>query len=299
MGGHAALGSTLAHALAAGYLVTMMFSMGLELGGRPKGPKQEKRHERRLLLRGLAFNLLLLPLVAFTLSRLLHAGDEVETAFLILAAAPGGRYAPMLARLARAELSLSVEITLFLAKLTAFTAPPTLQLLLQTHHVDLPELRLIAQLAVLQMLPLFAGKMIRRHRPAFAARLDRPVRALSLVCVALIVIFLVIHREIRSVLFIGVRGWLAALSFAAAALGIGWLLGGRSEEARRSMALSGNSRDVALALMVASLVFSGGVQLAVFGEWMVFLAFNLIFAALVGRRTQGLGAGVALPRAPA
>jgi bile acid:Na+ symporter, BASS family len=126
-----------ARAAAAIYLIIMMVSMGLELGGRAPGSKAAKRRRRRLLLRGLAFNLLLLPLFAVLLTRGIHASGDVTVAFLLLAAAPGGRFAPHLARVAGAELGLSVEITLFLAKLVAFTAPLTARLMLQCRRPDI------------------------------------------------------------------------------------------------------------------------------------------------------------------
>jgi bile acid:Na+ symporter, BASS family len=274
--------------LTAGYLCTMMFAMGLELGARPKEDKAGKRRQRRLLILGLAINLVLMPLLAVLLTRSLHAHGDVAIALLILMASPGGRFAPMLAKSARADLALSVELTLFLAKLTSFTAPPTVMWMLHSQHLDLPELRFIAQLVLLQFLPYLAGKLIFRHRPAWAESLAKPVRLASMTFLALILAFLVAHREMRSLVLIGARGWLAALTMAGATLGIGWLLGGRTAATRRSMAIGVNARDGALALFIGTLAFpQGGVQIAMVGEWLIFLVCNAAFAALIGRRTMG------------
>src|SRR5258708_6483166 len=109
-----------ARALTAGFLVVMMFSMGLELGGEPAKDKQAKRRARRLLLRALLVNLVVMPLVAFAVVRGLHRSGAIASAVLLVAATPGGRFAPRVAQLARADLGLAVEITLFLAKLTGF-----------------------------------------------------------------------------------------------------------------------------------------------------------------------------------
>ncbi|HZS36316.1 MAG TPA: hypothetical protein VFF06_05795 [Polyangia bacterium] len=51
----AALTGTAARVLTASYLVTLMFSMGLELGGEHED-RRVKRRQRRLLVRALAFN---------------------------------------------------------------------------------------------------------------------------------------------------------------------------------------------------------------------------------------------------
>ncbi|MDB4970264.1 MAG: Bile acid:sodium symporter [Myxococcales bacterium] len=293
-----ALSSLVARALTGAYLVTMMLSMGLELGAAPKEQGAAKRSQRRLLLRGLAINLVLLPLVALVVVRALHTRGDVALALLVLAATPGGRLAPQLTRIARGELGLSVEITLFLGKLTAFTAPLTVEWMLGARSIKVHELTLVAQLAVLQILPYLAGKMIRRRRPSFAARLLHVARFSALACVVAIVAFLVVHREIRSVLLIGGNGWAALLCVAAISLLLGWLLGGPSVRTRRAVALSVNARDLALALVIASLAYpGGGLQSLLFAEWLVFIAFSLAFAAvsrrhgvLVGRPPMvGLG----------
>ena len=91
-GGHARDG-TLVTILSAAYLVSMMFALGLELGGGPKETKEQKRAKRRMLVRGLFLNLVVLPLVAFGITRALHARSEVAVALLLLAVVPGGRYA--------------------------------------------------------------------------------------------------------------------------------------------------------------------------------------------------------------
>src|SRR5437763_11552321 len=89
-------------------LIAMMFSMGLEVGGEPAEDKQAKRRQRRLLVRGLLFNLVLLPLLAVTLTRALDASGDVAIAFLLLAASAGGRFAPQLSKIAGAPRGLSV-----------------------------------------------------------------------------------------------------------------------------------------------------------------------------------------------
>src|SRR5258708_2225933 len=93
-----ALTGTAARVLTASYLVTLMFSMGLELGGEHED-KQAKRRQRRLLVRALLFNLIFLPAIALAITRGLHTAEGVEVALLLLAATPGGRFAPQLARL--------------------------------------------------------------------------------------------------------------------------------------------------------------------------------------------------------
>ncbi|HEX8951979.1 MAG TPA: bile acid:sodium symporter [Polyangia bacterium] len=268
--------------VAAAFLVAMMLSMGLALGGEPAKDKAAKRRTRRLLLRALAFNLVLLPLVAVTLTRAFRVSDDVAIAFLLLAASPGGRFAPQLGKLAGADLGVSVEITLFLAKLVSFTAPVTARVLLHTHHIELRELPFIAQLVVLQLAPYIAGRQLRKRRPALAARIARPVELVMWTLLAVVVALVFAHLHGRLAGLAGARGWWPVLAFAALGPALGWLLGGPAPQTRRALAISANARDVALASVMASLAFGGsGVPLATLVVWLLLLLADLAFVRIV------------------
>ena len=270
--------------VAATFLVTMMLSMGLALGGEPKKDKEGKRRSRRLLARALAFNLVLLPLVAVTLTHVFRVSDDVAIALLLLAASPGGRFAPQLGRLAGAELGMSVEITLFLAKLVSFTAPVTARILLHTHHLELHELPFIAQLLVLQLAPYIVGRQLRKRRPRLAAKLVRPVEIVMWTGLGLLAV-VVVARLHGVAALAGARGWWPVLVFAALAPALGWLVGGPAGEMRRAIAVSANARDLALASLMASLAFAGGnVHVATLAVWAVLLLADILFVRLVAVR---------------
>jgi predicted Na+-dependent transporter len=279
----------LARALAAAFLVAMMLAMGLELGGEPRQSRAAKRRKRRLVARALALNFVFLPLGAFALTRVFRASDDdvVVIALLLLAASPGGRFAPQLGRLAGAELGLSVEITLFLAKLVSFTAPVTARLLLRTHHLEVRELPFIVQLLALQLVPYVIGRQLRRRRPALAARIARPVDAFMWSC--LVVLAAVLAARVRELgVLVGARGWWPVLTFAALAPALGWLAGGRDAEARRAFALSANARNLGVAVVLASLAFADArVHAATIALWVFYLLVDFALARLFARRPRG------------
>lgn len=281
---------TATRTVAAAFLVAMMLGMGLTLGGEPAADKPAKRRKRRLILRALLFNFVLLPLVAVTLTRALGVHDDVAVAFLLLASSPVGRFAPQLGKLSGAELGLSVEITIFLAKLVSFTAPVTARLLLHTHHIEIRELPFIAQLLLLQLLPYVVGRQLRKRWPAWAAKLARPVEIAMWMLLGVIVVFVVARLRGWAPLVTS-RGWLAVFLFAIVAPALGWLVGGPSPPARRAIAVSANARDVALASMLASLAFAGtDVQLATIVVWLVLLLCNVVYVFFVARRGGGRAA---------
>jgi bile acid:Na+ symporter, BASS family len=268
-------------ALSALYLVSMMFALGLELGGSPKESKEKKRAKRRMLVRGLVVNLVVFPAVAFGITRVLHASNDVTIALMLLASVPGGRFAPHLVKLGNGDVPLAIELTLFLAKLTAFTAAPTARWLLGIDAINVHELPLIAQLILLQIVPLYAGKWLRRkHRPV-AERLLRPSHRVAIA--AMLAVFLaVLLREDRGLLeVLSDRAWLAVAATGLAWPLLGWLLGSPAEPHRRTFAITADAREIALALVLASLAFPPrhGVHTAIFGIWSIFTLVSVLLAA--------------------
>ncbi|HEY2746104.1 MAG TPA: bile acid:sodium symporter [Polyangia bacterium] len=280
-------GDVLVRAGAAVYLATMMFSIGILVGAAPKAEPQARRRDRRLLLRALAIDLFVLPAAAWSILRLLGAHGYVATGLLILAAAPGSRILPSLARRAHGELTLSVEIALWLAKLTAFTAPTTLALLIDVHRVRLHDLRIIAALLGIQLLPYLAGRALRRRRPRWAARLGRPLDLARTVLFVALVALIVATGKLAGLRIIGEIGWIGVLVFSAFSLALGYVCGGARPSVRRSFALAVNARDLSLSLALATLAFPGRpVELPLFAAWLITFACNVMFAELAGRRAR-------------
>jgi BASS family bile acid:Na+ symporter len=250
------------------YLVSMMFGLGLELGGGPKESKAEKRSQRYILLRGLVLNLVVLPFIAFAVTRALHTSSEVSIALLLLVAAPGGRYAPHIVKLGVGNVPLAVELTLFLAKLTAFTAPPTAQAMLTLHSLEVRELPFVLQLILLQLVPYYFGRWLRRTHEPTAARLLRPAQRTALV-LALAAAVVVLVKGDRGVLqLLADRGWIAVGIIVIVSPLLGWLAGGARSADRRALSISANARELALALVLANLAYpNSGVHTALFGIW--------------------------------
>jgi BASS family bile acid:Na+ symporter len=277
-----------ARALSAAFLIFMMLSTGLQLGGEPPADKAAKRHKWLFVLVGLVFNFVMLPLLALVLTLALHVSDAVAVAFLLLAASPGGRSAPQIARYAGADVGLSVEITIFLAKFVSLTAPVTAALLLHSHKIEIRELPFIVQLILLQMAPYILGRQLRKRKPELAARIARPVDIAMLISFAALAVLIATHVRGLATLA-GMHGWRAVITFAVLAPTLGWLLGGARAGTRRAIAISANARDVALASMLANLGFDSKVHAATIAIWLLLILFNLALVRFVWRRPIGAG----------
>lgn len=275
----AALTALAPRVLAATYLVAMMAQLGLEL--EPVEDRAAKRRQRRLILRALVFNFVVVPGIALAAARGFGATGPIATALLLLAASPGGRYAPMLVKLARGDVGLSVEITLFVSKLNSIISPLLAVSMIGTHHISIHELTYVVQIFVLQFVPYFGARQLRKWRPQVAAQLARPTGIAATAAALALLAYLIAHHELRSALFLGVRGWLAVLVFGMVALALGWLAGGRDARERRAFAVAAEARNLALALVLANLaVGDPQVLLATFGAWLILLALGAAAAAL-------------------
>jgi bile acid:Na+ symporter, BASS family len=267
-------------ALAALYLVSMMFTLGLELGAAPKESREKKRAKRLMLVRGLVINLVVLPAVAFGITRALHASSDVAIALLLLAAVPGGRFAPHLVKLGGGDLPLAVEVTLFLAKLTAFTAAPTARWLLGVRAIDVHEVPLILQLVLLQIVPLYAGKWLRHKRRTLADRILNFSHAIAIACMLAVFVAVLLREDRGLVAIMSDRAWLAVALTGIAWPLLGWLLAGPNDGDRRALCIIADAREVALALLLASLAFPDrGVHTAIFGIWSIYTIVSLLLAA--------------------
>ena len=270
--------------LVCAYLVCMMFSIGMLVGGMPKPDKLRRRHERRLLARALLLQLVVLPLVAWGVLELFDAHGNTGKALLVLAVAPGGRLLPNMVRRAHGEIGLSAEISIWLAKLTAFVAPPALALLGRVHRVELHDLDIIAALLGLQLLPYVAGRTLRQHRAAWSQRIMRPLELTRGALIVAVLVVVLANGKLAMLHLMGDRAWLGALVFTAVSLGLGWLFGGREPSTRRTFLLAANSRDLALGMTLASLAFAGlPIELPVMGIWAFTFACNLVLCEILGR----------------
>ena len=150
-----------------------------------------------------------------------------------------------------------------------------------------PPGRLVAGMVLVVVLPVLAGMVIRRRRPAWAGRLDRPLRAASLagVVLLLVLVFATQGAQIRRAEWIGTAT--AALAFTGAALlaGLGFgralRLDGRESF---TVGLLFATRNVGLAMTIA-VAMLGRLDYAVFAA-VYFLAETplLLGAAALFRR---------------
>ena len=152
----------------------------------------------KAVLVALACQLLVLPLACFGLVLAFDLPPALAVGMLLLAASPGGTTANLYSHLFGGNVALNISLTAVNSILAVVTLPVIVNLSLG-YFADGGTVGLqfdkVLQVFAVVLLPVLLGMLIRRHRAAFAERMDRPVRILSAVVLAAVIIGAVINER--------------------------------------------------------------------------------------------------------
>ena len=176
---------------------------------------------------GLFAQLILLPLAGFALAIAFNLSPPMAVGLMILAACPGGVTSNLVTHVSRGDTALSITLTAINSAITVITIPLILAASLsyfigESRQVELPVLKTIGQIVGITILPVAIGMLIRRYKPAFADRMDRPSRIGSTVVFAIILAGLIAaNLDLLKQHFLALSGVTLALNLATMAMGFG------------------------------------------------------------------------------
>ena len=271
--------------------VLMMTALGLDLTGRDFA---RVRRQPGLVLGGLVGPLLLLPPIALVLVWLLRPTPDVAAAVLLIAACPIGGIANTFSYLARASGALSITLTGLSCLLAAVTMPVLGRLfaglLPDSLVLTVPVSTLLAQFAVLLIVPAGLGMWVRQRWAEWAIARQPLLRQLSFAGVALVLALIVLDDPGAFVGGLSTTVPLAAAFVVCSAAG-GWVTGAmlsRQPEDRFTIAVGFGCRNLGVAMAVAVSML-GRVEFARFA-YTYFLAELplMLIAVAVFRRQRGV-----------
>jgi BASS family bile acid:Na+ symporter len=239
-------------------LFAIMFALGLSLQG---DAVMQLRRRPALFLRVLAGSCLLVPLVALLLLKLpASAGLSPPAKFgiALMAISPS---APLTLRKAgqhggSRELAALLQVG---AAITAIVSIPLMADLFRASFAvkgwDIGSADVGRQVALVQILPLGLGLLLRRWQPDLTARLRGPLERLAnLLLLALTVLVLVKTAPLlTSFITANLLALAAMAAMVVAALAIGYVLAGPGRQERTTTALVTSMRNPGLALLFASI----------------------------------------------
>ncbi len=199
--------------------------LGLGMGLTLEDFRRVARYPRAVIT-GLVLQVMLLPAAAFALALLFGLPPELAVGLMLLAASPGGATANIYSHLARGDVALNITLTAINSVLCLATLPLILNLSLEYflgagQYVP-PPVQKVVEVAAIIVFPVVIGMLLRARAPGFTARLEKPLRLLSVLVLALLVVGAVMQGRETLIAFFAVVG-LACLSFNLISMGVGYL----------------------------------------------------------------------------
>lgn len=136
---------------------------------------------------GLVAQLLLMPALGFAIAALLDLPPALAVGLVIAAACPGGTTSNLIAFLARANVALSIVLTVLASVATIVTLPVFVDLALRWQPaasdvaVRVPVGRTVLLLVAIVLVPVTIGMVVRRRAPERAGALERIVSLIGAV----------------------------------------------------------------------------------------------------------------------
>ncbi len=247
-----------------------------------------------LVLRTLAVNCLVVPLLAFVLLRLFDAGPYVSAGILTLVFFPGAVFGPTFTEVSKGDVPLSIGLMVMFCGVSLLVSPFLLHFLLgRLLHGDgvvIDVFRIMRLIFLAQILPLSLGLVVLRLRPRWAQKAAGPVKRLSS-ALGLAVCAVILWTRFSSLEVFGLRAVGGMILLFLLSLLAGLVIGGREPGPRRSVIMSCSGRNIALALITAAGNFSGTpAAAAVLAYALVSLFGSLVTAKIMGRTMEARSA---------
>lgn len=157
-------------------LIVLMFLLGTDLN---KESFTNVARNPRAVIVGMTGQLILLPVIAFTLAYILNLPPVYFMGIVLIACCPGGSSSNVFSMLAKGNVALSVTLTAISSIVTMFTLPVIMEFVANFVseqsgiEIHLPFGKLIVQNIVLLFVPLIIGILFRKFYPEAAAKVNK------------------------------------------------------------------------------------------------------------------------------
>ena len=147
---------------------------------------------------GFIFQVILLPIVAFILIKILNTPVEMAMGVMILAAAPGGVTSNVLTKFANGDVALSISLTAIISLLSIFSVPfvilKSAELLnFSNFNNNISMIEISLKMFMFVTFPVILGMIVRKLATEFIEKNTLLIQRLSVIC--FVIVFLAIYIE--------------------------------------------------------------------------------------------------------
>lgn len=211
------------------YLLPMAIAIimvGLGLSLTPTDFKRIIQYPKAMII-GLVTQMLILPLICLLIAQYFELSPVLAVGLMLLAAAPGGPSANLYSHMAGGDVALNVSLTALNSILSIFSIAWivnfSLAYFMKAEAYVPMQFQKVLEVCAMIITPICIGMWVRHRFPDFALRMDRPVKLVSGVFLALLIILAglkEIDHLMEDIQTVGA----AALSFNLACLLVGYFL---------------------------------------------------------------------------
>ena len=174
-----------------------LIMLGLGLGLTLKDFSRVVKNPKDFVV-GFIFQVILLPIVAFILIKILNTPLEMAMGVIILAAAPGGVTSNVLTKFANGDVALSISLTAIISLLSIFSVPfvilKSAELLnFSNFNNNISMIEISLKMFMVVTFPVILGMIIRKLATEFIEKNTLLIQRLSVICFA--IVFLAIYIE--------------------------------------------------------------------------------------------------------
>ena len=141
---------------------------------------------------GLTNQLILLPIIAFCLAIIFKLEPVMAIGLMAIAVAPGGATTNLVTQICRGNIALSVTLTAISSFICLITIPLILSFSMTYFEagsavpIKLPIGQTILQVMLITVIPISLGMVIRKYRPVFSDKMEKPMRKASTIIFGLV-----------------------------------------------------------------------------------------------------------------
>lgn len=244
-------------------LIALMFLLGIDIN---KKAFTDIAHNPKPILLGLIGQLVILPVIAFSIAWLLKLPPVYFMGLVLVACCPGGSSSNVFSMLAKGDVALSVTLTALSSIITLFTLPVIMEFVTETvsdmsgASIELPVGKLIVQNIVLLFVPLFAGSLFKHFCPEAAVKVRKVLGKMAFPALMTLaaVFFFQYKKEIaENFASLGLSATMLIV-IAMACSSCMSRIGRFSDATRRTIVIEVGMQNAAQAIMLAGVVFHSG-----------------------------------------
>jgi len=242
---------------------------------------------------GFICQLILLPIVAFLLIKLLNTPTELALGVMLIAAAPGGVTSNVLTKFAKGDVALSITLTAVISLISIISVPFIVFLSIDLLNIDFitkefSMLGISLKMFFVVTIPVIIGMIVRHYAPDVIIRNVLTIQRLSIFLFALVFVAIYIEEWNNIINFI-MRAGIIALTLNILMMVIGFYIAkffASGVAQQRCISLECGLQNGTLAVFVATQLFDEMIYMVPTAAYaLIMMLTSIIFLFIIKKNT--------------